>query len=522
LSSELAFAQRRFGATIPPEMAADGTERRQAILLAVGGLLHREIAIDELLSRLVERIRLALDADRGTFYLVDHGKSEVFSKAADLPELSEIRLKLGQGVAGHVAATGELINVPTSRGDVRFFPAIDQRTGYQTQSILAAPVRDRRGQIVGVVQLLNKRGGHFSREDEVLLGELAEQAGLAIEATTLYADLQRAPGPSLQPLLLSAQFNRIVGGSEPLRQACRLTQKAAASSATVLLRGESGTGKELFARAIHVNSARSEGPFIKVDCAALPATLIENELFGHERGAYTGADERALGKFELAKGGTIFLDELGELPLAVQGKLLRVLQDRELERVGGQDTVKVDVRVVAATNRDLEQMVEDGRFRADLYYRIKVVEVRLPTLRERGPTDLERLASHFIETAARRHQRPIPRLSPEAKARLLAYAWPGNVRELENCLESAVVIMDGAVIEAGDLALPERAQAKRPEPNGTNAPPLQPIGETLAEVERAHIVRILAEADGNRTIAAKRLGIGRNTLARKLKEYDLG
>ena len=501
-----------------------GSDRDDAILLAVGGLLHREIAMDELLQRMVGHMCGALEADRGTIYLVDRGKGEVYSRAAHLPELEEIRLRIGQGVAGWVAETGHVVNVPTTGSEARFYGGVDEQTGYRTQSILAAPMRDRTGHIIGVVQLLNKKAGAFPEEDAAVLTTYAEQAALALEATTLYADLARGPAPDRERVPLAAQFNRIVGSSEVLRRACKIVDRAAGTEATVLIRGESGTGKELFARAVHVNSARSEGPFVKVDCAALPESLIENELFGHERGAFTGADQRAPGKFDAARGGTLFLDELGELPLAVQGKLLRVLQDREFERVGGNAVVKADVRVVAATNRDLARMVEEGRFRADLYYRVKVVELVLPPLRERGEEDLRRLVEHFLRVAAKRHGRPARELAPEAMARLLGYRWPGNVRELENCLESAVVISEGEVIEAADLPLPERA----PKLEAREAPAPAVALETspgavvpLEDVERSHILGVLERVEGNRTLAARLLGIGRNTLARKLKQYGL-
>jgi Nif-specific regulatory protein len=490
-----------------------------AILLSVGGLLHREIAIDDLLMRVVDRIRHSMHADRGTIYLLDRGKGELVSKAAHLPELEEIRLKLGQGVAGYVASTGKVVNVPTASSEARFFSGVDEQTGYKTTSMLAVPIRDRGGQIIGVVQLLNKKSGAFSREDEPALEALADQAALAIEATTLYEEMLRGDAERTERMPIAGRFNLIVGESEALRAACRLTKKAAASEATVLIRGESGTGKELFARAIHVNSPRCDKPFVKVDCAALPESLIENELFGHERGAYTGADQKAHGKFDAANSGTIFLDEIGELPLAVQGKLLRVLQDREFERVGGTKVEHADVRVVAATNRNLEKMVAEGRFRGDLYYRIKVVEVHLPALRERGPGDITRLAQHFAAAAAKRHGRPMPKLDPTAIERLIAYAWPGNVRELENCIESAVVIMEGDRIRSEDLPL----RGERPAPVAEHPPPKTNSRRvaTLDEVERAHIAAVLSEVEGNRTLAAKLLGIGRNTLARKLAKYGL-
>ncbi|MBI5498442.1 MAG: sigma-54-dependent Fis family transcriptional regulator [Deltaproteobacteria bacterium] len=510
-------------------MAQPGEDNE--VLLSVHDLIGREVALDDLLRTMIDRIRTAMRADRCTLYLVDHGKGEVFSKAAHLPELPEIRLKLGQGVAGHVAQTGELVNVPSAKEDARFYGGVDEKTGYRTESMLAAAVRDRAGNIVGVVQLLNKLDGHFTDEDARLLTELSRQAGMAIESTTLHAQLLRPAAEATEPVPLQDRFNRIVGESAPMRQVYKLTTRAAASQATVLITGESGTGKELFARAVHVNSPRRDGAFVKVDCAALPASLIENELFGHERGAYTGADQRAVGKFDAAQKGTIFLDEIGELPLPVQGKLLRVLQDRDFERVGGNRPVEVDVRIVAATNRDLEKMVAAGTFRADLYYRIKVVEIRLPPLRARGPDDIGRLAKHFVTQAARRHARAVPTLSAVAMSRLCAYPWPGNVRELENCVESAVVIMDGREILPEHLPLPEATPAlhapsemspsRLPTPLAIplsgNLPPTKP----LADVEKEHILHVLDLVQGNRSLAARVLQIGRNTLARKLKDYGM-
>jgi Nif-specific regulatory protein len=499
-----------------PWSMAEAPDHKSAVLLALGGALHSEIAIDDLLRRMVDHIAAAMQADRATIYLLDRGRGELFSKAAHLPELAEIRLKIGTGVAGYVAQTGEVVNVPAAVAHERFYEDIDRRTGYQTKSILAAPMRDRGGVVLGVVQLLNKKDPPFSKADEQALAALCEQAALAIEATTLYEELGREPERKLDVLPLSARFNRIVGESAPLRAACRLTQKAAASQATVLVRGESGTGKELFARAIHVNSPRQGGPFVKVDCAALPETLIENELFGHERGAYTGADDRALGKFDAAQGGTIFLDEIGELGLGVQGKLLRVMQDRDFLRVGGTAPVTADVRVVAATNRNLDKLVAEGRFRNDLFFRIKVVEIVLPSLRERGPGDIVRLAKHFLIAAARRHGRPVPNVTPLALERLRNYRWPGNVRELENCMESAVVVMEGTEIGPDDLPLPDRTPSAP-----TPSMPESDRVLSLDEVERRHIVAVLGRAGGNQSTAAKMLGIGRNTLARKLKKYGL-
>ena len=483
---------------------------RPSVLFTVAPLLSREIDLDELLDRLVDQIVQAVRGDRGTLYLVDAASGELFSRAAHLPELKQIRLKPGQGIAGTVAATGQVLNLPVVDGDRRFFKEIDRQTGYRTKTVLAAPLVDRAGRVIGVAQVLNKKSGAFSAEDVAELKRLCGEAALAIENTSLYAQVRRRDRePALPPRY---RYNRVVGESPPMQRVYELVRKAAATSATVLLRGESGTGKELIARAIHYNGPRRDAPFVKLDCTTLPPTLIENELFGHERGAYTGAETRAPGKCEAAAGGTLFIDEIGELPLPVQPKLLRFLQDREFERVGGTRTHSADVRVVAATHRDLEAMVGRGEFREDLYYRLKVVQIPLPPLRERGPDDILRLAEHFLEVYGRRHG-TTPSLSASARARLQRHRWPGNIRELENCIESAVVLCDGDELAAEQLPLPGAVEgAPAPRAESFRARP-------LADVEREHILATLSSVDGNRSRAATLLGIGRNTLARKLREY---
>jgi Nif-specific regulatory protein len=496
----------------PPSVSPKESDSAE-VLLGVGRLIGQEVNLDAFLQTLVDRVAALMQADRGTLYLLDPARDELFSRAAHLPELRQIRLKLGQGVAGHVGKTGETVNVPDPTGERRFFADIDKLTGYRTQSLLAVPLRDRGGELFGVLQVLNRRNGpRFTDDDAALLTRIADQVSNALEATSLYAELRRAREQPQAPV--GYFFNRVIGESAPMKAAYALVQKAAGTDATVLIRGESGCGKEMFARALHVNSPRRERPLVKVDCAALPASLIENELFGHEKGAFTGADARMEGKFEAADGGTVFIDELGELPLSVQGKLLRVLQDREFERVGGTRTLKVDVRIVAATNRDLTKLVAEGKFREDLYYRVRVVELVLPPLRDRGPEDIERLARHFVASASRKHRLSTPpRLTAPAVERLQHYRWPGNVRELEHCIESAVVLSDGE-IRPENLPLAAASMAPTPRAEGGTL-------RALSEVEREHILAVLAAVGHNRSQAAKVLGIGRNTLGRKLKEYGL-
>ena len=470
---------------------------------------HREVDLERVLRTVVDRLTEELQADRGTLYLVDAARSEVVSRMAQLPEIAEIRLQLGEGVAGWVAEHRSLLNVPRGTADPRFAQRIDEQTGYQTRSLLAAPVLGAEGQTIAVLQLLNKHSGTFDEADEARLTERATRIAQLLERTSLAAQVH--PGARLP---LAFHFNHIIGESQAMQEVYRRTARAAATEATVLIRGETGTGKELVANAVHVNSGRSAQPFVKVDCAALPANLVENELFGHERGAFTGADRRAEGKVHAARGGTLFLDEIGELPLPVQGKLLRLLQDRTFHRVGASSPERADVRFVCATHRDLEEQVEQGHFRRDLYYRLRVVEIALPSLQSRGRGDLERLIDHFVFEHARTHGRGALSLSAAARERLCAYHWPGNVRELEHAIESAVVLCPGGVLEPEHL--PRWAEPALPVVPGTEDQPIR----SLAEMERAWIQHVLERCEGNKTRAARLLGIGRNTLLRKLKDED--
>ncbi len=476
-----------------------------SVLHSVADLLHKQVATDRLLKVMVDRVAEELDAERGTLWLLDAETGTLRSHVAHLPELDGLKLQPGQGVAGHVAQTGESVVVPDASANVHFFPGVDKATGFTTRNMLCVPVRDGGGAIRGVLQVLNRRQGNFDQRDRELCWELADQVAEALVLTSLRPPSNRDSG-----LTLDGQFNNIIGDSPAMQALYERVLAAASTDATVLLLGESGTGKTLIARAVHDNSERRDGPLVHVDCTTLPAGLIESELFGHERGAFTGADRRVQGKFELAQGGTLFLDEIGDLPMALQSKLLRFLQEHRFERLGGRQTIETDVRVISATNVDLEARVAEGKFRRDLFYRLKVVEMEVPPLRSRGPRDLTRLAEHFLDLYARRHRRPVHALSDGALQRLLGHDWPGNVRELEHCIESAVVLARGELIEAEQLSLPGHTETSS---SSGGYPP----GTPLVEVERDHILRTLEACNNNRSEAAKLLGIGRNTLARKLK-----
>lgn len=539
---------------------------RLSLLVDLASLLAREVDFDALLRTACERLAKALRADRASIWLVDAERGDLVTRVAVLPELPALRQPIERGIAGYVARTGEVVRVDDASTDKRFDPSADRATGYTTRSMLVAPIReDLRAPILGVVQLLNREGGAFDEEEEKYLEALAMQLGRALTLTTLRSG---GTGPGV---VIQGQFNGIVGLSAPLGSVYEKIQLAAQTDATVLLRGETGTGKGLFARAIHVNSRRQARPFVTVDCTTLPAQLVESELFGHERGAFTGADRRVPGKVELSEGGTLFLDELGDLPLDIQGKLLRFLQDRTFERVGGRQTLRADVRVVCATHRNLEQAVEAGRFREDLYYRVNVVEIELPPLRDRGPEEIERLARHFANMYAQRYERPEPRFDAEALRAIRSHGFPGNVRELEHWVESAIALAADGRITVGHLP----AKRREIEHSGSSpastvltagpkpaAPPINPVlgppavvvepaplkhrlahddaplsevtmqvpvmpvqsgglcalpvGLPLDEAIRRYVEATVAACDGNKTEAARRLEVGRNTIARAL------
>lgn len=318
-------------------------------------------------------------------------------------------------------------------------------------------------------------------------------------------------------------YGEIIGDSEPMRKVLGTVQKVAATESSVLIYGESGTGKELVARAVHAQSSRRDKPFVKVNCGALPRELVESELFGHEKGAFTGAVRPKKGKFELAEGGTVFLDEIGDVPVETQVKLLRVLQEKQFDRVGGERTITADVRVVAATNRELREMVDEGAFRGDLYYRLEVIPVRLPPLRERR-SDIRELVDHFLQAKCGEMNVPPKRLTEDAYAALEQYDWPGNVRELQNVIERTVVLTDGVEVTAQDIPLNVGEKAKSGTVPGlpVDLPPGRyPLNETLDQLERELIERAMAEANQVKTRAAEILQIKTSALYYKLDKYGL-
>jgi Nif-specific regulatory protein len=448
-----------------------------------------------------------MDAERATVWLVDGERGDLVTHVAVLPEARALVQPMGKGVVGVVAERGEVVRIDDARRDPRFDPSQDRRTGFVTRSILAAPIREvASGPVRGVVQVLNRREGVFDDEDAAYLVALGTELGRALALTTL------APEHGEPGLVLRGPFNRIVGRSAAMQGVYERVRLAAQADATVLLRGETGTGKTLLARAVHVSSSRQRGPFVTVDCTTLPAQLAESELFGHERGAFTGADRRVRGKVELAHQGTLFLDEIGDLPVETQGKLLRFLQERTFERVGGRETLKADVRVLSATHHDLEAAVREGRFRQDLYYRLRVLEIEVPPLRARGPEEVERLARHFADVYGKRYGREVT-IEAAALAALRKHAFPGNVRELEHAIESAVVLAPDGRVRVDRLPVLRAGLAPA---DATDAARI-PHGLTLSEASEVYVRATVARVGGNQSEAARVLGVSRNTVARALK-----
>ncbi len=492
-------------ASYAPADARPAAMTRLSLLVDLGSMLSREVDLDRWLESAAGALASALDAERASVWLVDAAARTLVTRVAVLPEVDILEQPLDRGIVGHVATTGDVVRIDDAARDPRFDPSADRRTGFVTRSVLAAPIRERvEAPVRGVIQVLNHKGRAFDAEDERYLLLLGTELGRALALTTL------APASASDPgLVLRGPFNRIVGRGAPMEAVYERIVLAAQADATVLLTGETGTGKTLLARAIHVNSPRRNGPFVTVDVTTVPSPLFESELFGHERGAFTGADRRILGRVEMAAGGTLFLDEIGELPMEAQGKLLRFLQERAFERVGGRTELHADVRVVCATHRDLAAEVAAGRFRRDLYYRVKVLEIGVPPLRARGADEIARLAHHFADLYGKRYGRAQPRFEAGVLERLARHPFPGNVRELEHWIESALVLSPEGVIQM--RAIPSIPPAASGE--GVSIP----AGLRLDDAASAYIRATVEALGGNRSAAARQLGVSRNTITRAMR-----
>ena len=424
-------------------------------------------------------------------------------------------VKMGEGIAGWVALHNRSIIVSDVESDERHRHDISKELNFQSKTMMAVPIRVK-DECLGVIEIINKKGGKtFSNEDLEWLEIFANQAGIAIVNARSMENAHDTINQLLTEHIKSeTEQNTIIAKSPAILEKLDIIERVAKTDSSVLLLGESGVGKEIFAEQIHLKSPRNGKPFVKVNCAAIPEGLLESELFGHVKGAFTSAIASRHGRFELAHEGTIFLDEIAELPLSLQVKLLRVIQEKTFEKVGSDVTVTVDVRILAATNRDIERQVEKGEFRSDLYYRLNVFPIYLPPLRHRIE-DIPGLAEVFLKKYAKETRNKIDGFSSNAMETMLSYSWPGNIRELENCIERACVIGKGRKIEVEDLFFKSSQSQVLPEYENRTL-------KTAENIFRARFIKqVLEENNWNQTETAKILGIQRTYLSRLIKELDI-
>lgn len=490
------------------------------LLFDISQLLDASSNLSEILDSVLEVMARRTGMMRGVITLLDESSGEIAIEAAyglTAEARNRGRYRIGEGVTGRVIRSGQPIIVPDVSADPLFLNRTESRNlQHEDIAFVCVPIK-LEGEVIGALsadRLFSAAGG--LEEDMRLLSVVASLVARTVKTRLTIRHRHHAvleENRRLQQVLREQlRPERFVGVSEALTAVRAQIAQVAPTDATVLILGESGTGKELAADTIHDRSLRAGRPLIKVNCAALPEALVESELFGHEKGAFTGASSLHKGRFELAHEGTLFLDEIGDLSGSVQVKLLRVLQEREFQRVGGTQTHKVNVRLIAATSRNLERMVAEGRFRKDLYYRLNVFPLFMPPLRERRD-DIPLLAARFLEKYSRKNGKPVPRPDEEAAALLYRYDWPGNIRELENVMERAVILADGKSIRAGDLPALLQDEAL-PEP-GENLP------QALERLERAYIARALQAHQGNMGKAAAALGITERVMGLRMKKFGL-
>jgi Nif-specific regulatory protein len=485
-------------------------------LIEINSLINSDYKnVHGLLSHIMESATRLSEAEASSLFLIDKEKKELYFEIAlgsKGKEVKKYTVKIGEGIAGWVAQNNKPLIINDLENDKRHLSKIGKEINYTSKTMIAAPMRVK-DECIGVLEVINKKGGSgFSQDDIEWLEIFSNQAGLAI-VNAKSMEEANSEIKLLQDQLKTDQYHTIVTKSPVIKEKLEIIDRVAKTDSSVLLLGESGVGKELFAEQIHLRSGRKTSPFIRVNCAALPEGLLESELFGHVKGAFTNAIANRQGRFEMADGGTIFLDEIGDLPLSLQAKILRVIQERKFEKVGSNHTVTVNVRIIAATNKDLEEQVEKGHFRSDLYYRLNVLPVYIPPLRQR-PEDILELAQFFLKFFMRETKKQFDGFSQEALEAMLSYSWPGNVRELQNCIERACVIGKNRLISRGDLFLKQESDSSDEvtERNLKNAVNL---------FKGNFIRRVLEENNWNQTEASRALAIQRTYLSRLIKELNI-
>ena len=493
--------------------------------------IHAIRDLDEMLQNILHRIKTVFDVEGSSIALHDAARKEFYfirtleeERNGGHEGMQEMRFSDHLGVAGWVLRENRPVVIPDVSRDDRFFRGIDLQEDFVTRSMICVPMRTRKG-LLGVLYALNKIEGEFAARDAKLLEILSGTIAIAIENAQLYGDLrQQASSLEQENRRLKSEvqtrFNLqgIIGSSRAMHRLFDVLEKVIDSSTTVLIQGETGTGKELIARVIHYSGTRSDKHFLAENCGALTESLLESELFGHVKGAFTGATADKKGIFELAHEGTVFLDEIGEMPAAMQVKLLRVLQDGQVRPVGGSRHHKVDIRLLTATNRNLEEEVKKGTFREDLFYRVHVFPITLPPLRERRE-DIPLLASHFLEKFAKKLKRPVARLTPQALEFLSWFDWPGNVRELENEIERTMILAgQEGEIRAEHLSekIKGSSEMARPISNKEN----KGMKEVLDDIQRKMILKAI-DRTGSKTQAAEELGIARQSLHRMMQRLGI-
>ena len=497
------------------EFRQDASHRiaRLKSTLEIAQTFSREREPQPLLERIAEESTRLFDCDRASIFIWDREARQLMACPALGVEGGTLWLPDDRGIVGEVIQNGSLIRVDDAYSDSRFDQSVDKSSGYRTRTLLCVPLTDADGRRTGAFELINKHDGTFSRADEEGLVEFGRQAAISIQNSREREQLVRSNRE------LTAQVtgdSAIIGASPAIVALHGTIERLAETDLPVLILGDSGTGKEVAAQALHYQGSRAEHPFIAVNCAALTETLLESELFGHEKGAFTDAHQMQKGKFELADGGTLFLDEIGDMSVGGQAKLLRVLEQKVITRVGGSQSIPINVRVIAATNADLASMVSNKQFREDLYYRLSVVTVEIPALRDR-PEDVIPLAEFFLEKFCRQANKKTLELSPDARRRLQAHAWPGNVRELRNLMERVAFLTKGERVEANDIAfiLSPQQDAFDDLAEGIG------LTEATARFQQEYIRRAVKRVRGNMSDAAKILGLHRSNLYRKMRQLEM-
>ena len=493
------------------------------LLYEISKALNEHLDLRKSLYKVLDILSNSMDMVRGTISILDPLTNEInimVAHSLSKHAMEKVKYKVGEGITGRVIQSGKAVVVPKISEEPLFLNRTASRKSKHDKelSFICVPVK-KGNQVIGALSVDRPFEASYNLKDgQKLMSVVATMVArhvINLETIRLENEKLRNENRRLRDELENKyRITDIVGNSNKMREVYQMISQVSKSNATVLVRGESGTGKELVANSIHYNSLRAKNAIVKVNCAALPANLIESELFGHEKGAFTGAIRKKLGKFELAHKGTIFLDEIGSIGLDVQANLLRILQEKEFERVGGQQTLKTDVRIIAATNKNLEDAVEDETFRGDLYYRLNVFPIYMPPLRERK-TDILLLADYFLEKYAKENDKDIRRLSTPAIDMLMDYHWPGNVRELENCIERAVLLCDGGVIHS--YHLPPTLQT------GTESDTLPDVSleDAVASLEKEMIIDALKNTRGNISVAAKVLKTTVRKFSYKAGKYDV-